>query len=205
MEKEAAIKRFQEFLRIRTVSTEGPNTGAYQQAVIWLEGWARDLGLAARVVEPVAKKPILIATWHGSDASLPAVLLNSHYDVVPAMEDKWKMPAWEARTPHHTHTPPLLTRTRASRTLARAQGKRTAEGRIYGRGAQDMKCVCVQYLLAIAELKASGFTPLRTVAPITDPAGCPKKTPRCIYRPGSRFHTHHRQLRGLGASRHSLW
>ena len=27
------------------------------------------------------------------------------------------------------------------------------EGRVYGRGAQDMKCVCVQYLIALQRLR----------------------------------------------------
>lgn len=37
------------------------------------------------------------------------------------------------------------------------------EGRIYGRGTQDMKCVCVQYLHAIARLRQRGYVPGRTV------------------------------------------
>jgi aminoacylase len=37
------------------------------------------------------------------------------------------------------------------------------DGSIYGRGAQDMKSVCIQYVEAIAKLKDAGFTPKRTV------------------------------------------
>lgn len=37
------------------------------------------------------------------------------------------------------------------------------EGRIYGRGAQDMKCVGMQYLGAVRKLKKSGFIPRRTI------------------------------------------
>lgn len=44
------------------------------------------VGLATQQVEPVKGKPVLLATWPGRDPSLPALLLNSHYDVVPAME-----------------------------------------------------------------------------------------------------------------------
>ena len=39
-----------------------------------------------------------------------------------------------------------------------------AEGTIFGRGAQDMKCVGMAYLEAIRALKASGFVPRRTLA-----------------------------------------
>lgn len=38
-----------------------------------------------------------------------------------------------------------------------------SDGRIYGRGTQDMKCVGIQYLLAVQRLMARGFKPRRTV------------------------------------------
>ena len=34
---------------------------------------------------------------------------------------------------------------------------------VYGRGAQDMKCVCCQYIEGLRRLRARGWTPLRTV------------------------------------------
>ncbi|CAM9957466.1 unnamed protein product [Sphacelaria rigidula] len=76
--------------------------------------------------------------WPGSKPELPRVLLNSHYDVVPAMAEHWD-------------TDPF------------AAVKDEASGRIYGRGTQDMKCVCVQYLAAIRRLVRAGFQPTRTV------------------------------------------
>jgi hypothetical protein len=36
-------------------------------------------------------QPILIATLVGEEPSLPSILLNSHYDVVPAVEAMWKV------------------------------------------------------------------------------------------------------------------
>lgn len=39
----------------------------------------------------------------------------------------------------------------------------TDDGRIYGRGAQDMKSVCVQYAEAVHHLKSAGFVPERDV------------------------------------------
>ncbi len=38
-----------------------------------------------------------------------------------------------------------------------------AEGNIFARGAQDMKCVSMQYLEAIRNLKSKSFQPLRTL------------------------------------------
>ena len=35
------------------------------------------------------EKPIVLAKVEGSDPSLPRIVLNSHYDVVPAMRDMW--------------------------------------------------------------------------------------------------------------------
>ena len=65
------------------------------------------------------------------------MLLNSHYDVVPVMAEFWEMDPFAA--------------------------VKDENGRIYGRGAQDMKSVCIQYLVAIARLRQAGFVPKRTV------------------------------------------
>ncbi|CAM9295733.1 unnamed protein product [Ectocarpus sp. 12 AP-2014] len=132
---------FREFLRIRSVSAEGPQ-GAYAEAAKWVSDYARDqAGLTSiKTVEYSAGKPVVLMEWPGSEPDLPCVLLNSHYDVVPAM-------------PEHWDTDPF----------AAVVADEAGGGRIYGRGTQDMKCVCVQYLVAIARLRRSGFQPTRTV------------------------------------------
>ena len=66
--------------------------------------------------------PVVMACWKGKDETLPVIVLNSHYDVVPVAPSDWTVPAFD--------------------------GWR-ANGNVYGRGAQDMKCVCVQYVEAI--------------------------------------------------------
>ena len=73
----------------------------------------------------------------GEEPSLPSILLNSHYDVVPAVEALWKVPG----------PPPLsLSLCRAiffSHTWLRQVDPWAAvedeEGNIFGRGTQDMK------------------------------------------------------------------
>ena len=50
---------FKELLRFRTVSAEGPSTGAYTRCVDWLDGQCAAGGLETRRVEPVPGKPIL--------------------------------------------------------------------------------------------------------------------------------------------------
>ena len=37
------------------------------------------------------------------------------------------------------------------------------KGNIYARGAQDMKCICIQHLHAVRALKQAGTTLLRTI------------------------------------------
>nr|CCA15831.1 aminoacylase1 putative [Albugo laibachii Nc14] len=79
------------------------------------------------------------ATWKGSNSSLPCIILNSHYDVVPAVREKWDLDPF--------------------------QPKVLGDGHIYGRGTQDMKSVCIQYVEAIRRLKTQdeSFTPERDI------------------------------------------
>ena len=106
-------------------------------AITFLEQIVGEIGLKSKVISPVSGRPILIATWTGSDPLLPSILLNSHVDVVPVDSDKW------------THDP--------------FAAHKDEQGRIYGRGAQDMKCVTIQYLEAIRRLKQNGSILKRTV------------------------------------------
>lgn len=127
------VSRFQEYLRIDTVH---PNPD-YYKAVDFINTQAKSLSLESQTTEFVKGKPHILLKWVGSDPTLPALLLNSHTDVVPFEESKWI---------HH----PL-------------QAHMDKEGDIYARGSQDMKCVGMQYLEAIRKLQASGFHPIRSV------------------------------------------
>ncbi|KAG0555148.1 hypothetical protein KC19_12G147500 [Ceratodon purpureus] len=127
------VSRFKAYLRIETAHPS-PDYGA---AAEFLLAQAREIGLEAQRLEFVEGKPVVLITWIGLDPSLPSVLLNSHTDVVPAEKEKW------------AHDPFL--------------GFEDGDGNIYGRGAQDMKSVGMQYLEAIRHLKSSGFQPTRSV------------------------------------------
>lgn len=136
-EKVVAIEDFLSLLRFETVSGNGPLNDSYNKCGKWLTHTLNALGMdnVQTLPESLTNKPIIVATWRGT-SDLPAILLNSHYDVVPIMIEHWTVPAWE--------------------------GFRK-DSRIYGRGAQDMKCVCAQYLVALRKLKAVGFRPVRTI------------------------------------------
>ncbi|XP_010431747.1 PREDICTED: aminoacylase-1-like isoform X1 [Camelina sativa] len=131
---DAIVSRFQEYLRINTVQ---PNPD-YYKAVDFIISQAKPLSLESQTIELVKGKPLLLLKWVGSDPTLPALLLNSHTDVVPFEESKWTHHPLQAHVDHTT-------------------------GNIYARGSQDMKCVGMQYLEAIRKLQSSGFHPLRSV------------------------------------------
>lgn len=129
----AIISRFQQYLQIDTAH---PNPH-YQQVADFLLSQAKSIGLQSQSIEFVKGKPFVLLNWPGSNPTLPSILLYSHTDVVPIEQHKWDYPGFGAHLDSH--------------------------GNIYARGAQDMKCVGMQYLEAIRRLKASGFQPLRSI------------------------------------------
>ncbi|RZB71419.1 aminoacylase-1 [Glycine soja] len=132
-EQDTPITHFQRYLRINTAHP----TPDYTSAVSFLKAQAQSLGLKTQTLEFVQGKPVLLLTWPGSNPSLPSLLLNSHLDSVPAEPEKW------LHNPFSAH--------------------RTASGAIFARGAQDDKCIAIQYLEAIRNLKSQSFTPHRTI------------------------------------------
>lgn len=132
-DQDSPILRFQHYLRIKTAH---PNPD-YASAVAFLKSQALEIGLHTQILEFVPGKPLLLVTWYGSNSSLPSILFNSHMDSVPAEPSKWLHPPFAA--------------------------VRTAEGRIYARGSQDDKCIAVQYLEAIRNLRSRNFVPVRTI------------------------------------------
>ncbi|PON76353.1 N-acyl-L-amino-acid amidohydrolase [Trema orientale] len=132
-EHDDPISRFQNYLRINTAHP----TPDYASAVSYLRSQAQSIGLEAQTLEFSPNKPLLLLTWRGSDPSLPSILFNSHLDSVPAEPSKWAHPPFSA--------------------------VRTPDGNIFARGAQDDKCVGMQYLEAIRGLRAKNVRPIRTV------------------------------------------
>ncbi|CAL8075418.1 unnamed protein product [Calicophoron daubneyi] len=128
---EKAVLNFRTYLQFATVHPK-PN---YRPALTWLRSLGCELSLDCYVTEIVPENPILVMRWEGSSPELPAILLNSHMDVVPVDESKWTYPPFGA-------------------TLSQ-------DGKIYARGAQDIKCLGIQQLEAVRRLKARGHNQLR--------------------------------------------
>jgi aminoacylase len=138
---EDAISRFQEFLCYETVSATASSTGAYKECAKFLMNQLKGLQILEDIYfleEAPDHSPVVVAKWKGKDENLPILLLNSHYDVVPADTTAWTVPPFE--------------------------GLRK-DGKIYGRGSQDMKCVCMQYIEAIRCISAINpkFQPERNI------------------------------------------
>lgn len=107
-----------------------------EPCIEFLKRQAKGLDLPFSIHYPVNdKNPVIILTWAGSQPNLPSVVLNSHMDVVPVFPEHWSYPPFAAEM--------------------------DADGKIFARGAQDMKCVGMQYLAAIRALKRDGVQQLK--------------------------------------------
>ncbi|OLY77581.1 Aminoacylase-1 [Smittium mucronatum] len=133
----ASVTRFRDYVKIETVHP----TPDYAKCTEFLIAQAEEIGLGHQVVELVKGKPVVILKLEGSDPSLPAILLNSHTDVVPVYREKWD------------YDPFAATRVEVE----------NGDHRIYGRGTQDMKVTGSLYLEAFRQIKASGKKFLRNV------------------------------------------
>uniref|UniRef100_A0AAY4A4L7 N-acyl-L-amino-acid amidohydrolase n=1 Tax=Denticeps clupeoides TaxID=299321 RepID=A0AAY4A4L7_9TELE len=131
-DEDPSVSLFREYLRLRTVHPE-PD---YDAALKFLDRMASELGLPVVKVEVCPGRVVAIMTWMGTNPGLKSILLNSHTDVVPVYKEHWKYDPFAAF--------------------------KDADGNIYARGTQDMKCVTIQYIEAIRRLKAKGQTFART-------------------------------------------
>ncbi|XP_060241338.1 aminoacylase-1 isoform X1 [Meriones unguiculatus] len=128
-----SVTLFRQYLRICTVQPS-PDYGG---AIAFLEEQADQLDLSCQKIEVMPGYVITVLTWPGTNPSLPSILLNSHTDVVPVFKEHWHHDPFEAF--------------------------KDSEGYIYGRGAQDMKSVSIQYLEAVRRLKSDGCHFPRTI------------------------------------------
>uniref|UniRef100_A0AAR2L2W8 N-acyl-L-amino-acid amidohydrolase n=1 Tax=Pygocentrus nattereri TaxID=42514 RepID=A0AAR2L2W8_PYGNA len=133
VKEDPAVSVFREYIRLKTVHPEPDYDGALK----FLGRISEELGLPMKKIEVCPGRVVAIMTWTGTNPSLKSVLLNSHTDVVPVYQEQWKYDAFAA--------------------------VKDAEGNIYGRGTQDMKCVTIQYIEAIRRLKAAGKRFPRTI------------------------------------------
>jgi succinyl-diaminopimelate desuccinylase len=114
------------FLRdlLRVPSPNPP--GDTRAAAGFLQQALREAGLQSEVHSPHPEMPNIVCSFHGGSEGRHLVL-NGHIDVFPVAEDEWTKGPW---------------------------GGETVDGRIYGRGACDMKCGLASISLAFTHLYA---------------------------------------------------
>lgn len=99
-----------------------------------MKKYAEELGLEFQTVETDRDRHAVLLSWRSDCSTEKSLVLNSHIDVVPVFEEHWTVPPFSGEI---------------------------RDGKIYGRGSQDMKCVGIQYLEAIRRLKQMNFQPKR--------------------------------------------
>ncbi len=127
---DAYAEKLSEMIKVPTVSVRG-----VEQPDLFREFHKVLESLFPRVFATCEKIEIdgnLMMRWRGSDASLDPIILISHQDVVEANSGDWTYPPF-------------------SGTIA--------DGRVYGRGAGDIKCGIFCFYQAVEELIADGYTP----------------------------------------------
>ena len=93
--EDPAVTLFRDYLRIKSVHPD-PD---YDSCLVFLRKQAERLKLKHHTTEMVKGKPIFIMTWPGTNPDFPALLLNSHMDVVPVFPESWKYDAFEVDMP----------------------------------------------------------------------------------------------------------
>ncbi|MEM6624551.1 MAG: acetylornithine deacetylase [Pseudomonadota bacterium] len=111
----------------------------------WVEGFLAEHGVAARrIPDETGEKASLIATLGPSDA--PGYVLSGHTDVVPVMGQDWSSDPFQARL---------------------------EDGRLYGRGACDMKGYLACVLAAVPQMAAANLArPLHLAFSYDEEVGC---------------------------------
>jgi acetylornithine deacetylase/succinyl-diaminopimelate desuccinylase-like protein len=131
-ERDAAVARLTEFLRMPSVSTQPEHAADVHDCAQWLSQQLRDAGLESRVI-PTAGHPVVLA-GNGYISGRPTVLFYGHYDVQPAEPvELWKTPAFE----------PTI-----------------RDGAIYARGAADDKGQVWAHVEAIRAWQQHGGVPV---------------------------------------------
>lgn len=140
-EEDPAVTRFREYLRIKTVAILPDDTTSpkpdYEIAVQFLIRMADEIGIPYKCIEVAPGRVVVLMTWEGTRPELKAVMLNSHYDVVPVWPEHWSEDPFTAT--------------------------KKENGDIVARGTQDMKCVGMQHLESVRRLKSAGKRFPRTI------------------------------------------
>ena len=120
----------QALVRIPSVNTGVMPTGNETPVAEYARDWLAQDGIASEILESAPGRGNLISGLEGSSGKA-GLLFMSHLDVVPVEEEeKWRFPPFSATI---------------------------ADGRVYGRGANDCKALLTCQLMALRMLKRNGI------------------------------------------------
>lgn len=125
-----------DLIRFDTSNRGGGDANPERPAADYVADYLRALGLEPQIIESAPGRASVIARVGGVDASLPALVLHGHLDVVPADPENWSVDPFAGVV---------------------------KDGMLWGRGAVDMKDMDAMILTAIAELLRAGERPRRDV------------------------------------------
>jgi acetylornithine deacetylase/succinyl-diaminopimelate desuccinylase-like protein len=133
-QRDAALARLVELLRIPSISTQPELAGEVRRAAEWVAQRMRSAGLTGVRVDDTPGHPVVYGEWNGAPHA-PTVLVYGHYDVQPVDPlDLWDSPPFE----------PTL-----------------RDGYLYARGSSDDKGQALVHLEAAdAWLSATGKLPV---------------------------------------------
>ena len=134
--KEQAISRFQEILRVQTVSRKDDSTDWAQFDAFLPKLQEQFPKVFAGVETTSISKYGIVMKWKGKNPDLQPVILMAHHDVVPAEGQNWTYPPFAAEI---------------------------HDNKIYARGTVDTKCILAAVLEAMDALMAEGFVPERDI------------------------------------------
>lgn len=121
-----------EFLRIASISTSSDSRAEITRAAEWVAERMREAGIPTVQVMETSGNPVIYGEWI-VDKSRPTALIYGHYDVQPPEPlDLWETPAFEPDV---------------------------REGKIYARGASDMKANLFATIRAIEAFKETSGAP----------------------------------------------
>lgn len=130
----ASIAR--DLIRFDTSNRGEGDANPESDAAAYVSRYLEQLGLTPVTIESAPGRASVIARVAGADASLPALVLHGHLDVVPADPANWSVDPFAGVV---------------------------KDGMLWGRGAVDMKDMCAMMLTAVAELLRAGEQPRREV------------------------------------------
>ncbi|HUQ57573.1 M20/M25/M40 family metallo-hydrolase [Lentzea sp.] len=125
-----------QLIRFDTTNRGGGESAGEREAAEHVAAVLHDSGVAPTLLEPAPRRTNVLARIPGTDPSLPAVLVQSHLDVVPADPAEWSFDPFAGEI---------------------------RDGFVHGRGAVDMKDMAAMTLAVVHRWHTEGRRPRRDV------------------------------------------